>query len=497
MGSTKWLKVDLDLLHEGLLAARQAHEAIAASAAGYEGLSTAVGHRRLNTTLDDFGRNWAVHRRRLLDELDTLAGNISHTYEKFRRDDENMGRIDGSPKRPVERPAHNGSTSPATPGAAESAEQAPVVPPAPQSSPASAAHPEPPTPVSDGPRGAPSVPTDGPAPTVHPERDDQPIDHVARPEQALPPNVNADTAAVNAVLDVWSERAEALVKLGLPITALGAGAVALLALFGRLPAGYTLNPDGTVTQRERKGATSAGALDQAAAAAALGDVDGPSSQAAAIEEPMSPADAEGLLSGADGTVGDGTAGEEAPIGAVETAQEADPLTAEPIVAQPPDGLVPPPIPESTDSPSSTSSTAGSAGSASAVMPPPPLPEATAEAHTAMGEATQRLDALAAPAAAVATAGAATLRGSDADAALSAVRQDPTTPAASTQSAAQTRMAAMSSLSAMTHQLSQTSSSASGAGHAASAGGNAVRRSAQEALEALEKPKGDVKKGESK
>ena len=124
MGSTKWLKVDLDLLHEGLLAARQAHEAIAASAAGYEGLSTAVGHRRLNTTLDDFGRNWAVHRRRLLDELDTLAGNISHTYEKFRRDDENMGRIDGSPKRPVERPAHNGSTSPATPGAAESAEQA-------------------------------------------------------------------------------------------------------------------------------------------------------------------------------------------------------------------------------------------------------------------------------------------------------------------------------------------------------------------------------------
>ena len=471
MGSTKWLKVDLDLLHEGLLAARQAHEAIAASAAGYEGLSTAVGHRRLNTTLDDFGRNWAVHRRRLLDELDTLAGNISHTYEKFRRDDENMGRIDGSPKRPVERPAHNGSTSPATPGAAESAEQAPVVPPAPQSSPASAA-----------------VPTDGPAPTVHPERDDQPIDHVARPEQALPPNVNPDTAAVNAVLDVWSERAEALVKLGLPITALGAGAVALLALFGRLPAGYTLNPDGTVTQREPKGATSAGALDQAAAAAALGDVDGPSSQAAAIEEPMSPADAEGLLSGADGTGADG---------AVETAQEADPLTAEPIVAQPPDGLVPPPIPEPTDSPSGTSSTAGSAGSASAVMPPPPLPEATAEAHTAMGEATQRLDELAAPAAAVATAGAATLRGSDADAALSAVRQDPTTPAASTQSAAQTRMAAMSSLSAMTHQLSQTSSSASGAGHAASAGGSAVRRSAQEALEALEKPKGDVKKGESK
>ena len=43
MGSTKWLKVDLDLLHEGLLAARQAHEAIAASAAGYEGLSTAAG----------------------------------------------------------------------------------------------------------------------------------------------------------------------------------------------------------------------------------------------------------------------------------------------------------------------------------------------------------------------------------------------------------------------------------------------------------------------
>lgn len=323
---------------------------------------------------------------------------------------------------------------------------------------------------------------------MHPERDDQPIDHVARPEQALPPNVNPDTAAVNAVLDVWSERAEALVKLGLPITALGAGAVALLALFGRLPAGYTLNPDGTVTQREPKGATSAGALDQAAAAAALGDVDGPSSQAAAIEEPMSPADAEGLLSGADGTGADG---------AVETAQEADPLTAEPIVAQPPDGLVPPPIPEPTDSPSSTSSTAGSAGSASAVMPPPPLPEATAEAHTAMGEATQRLDELAAPAAAVATAGAATLRGSDADAALSAVRQDPTTPAASTQSAAQTRMAAMSSLSAMTHQLSQTSSSASGAGHAASAGGSAVRRSAQEALEALEKPKGDVKKGESK
>ena len=60
---------------------------------------------------------------------------------------------------------------------------------------------------------------------------------------------------------------------------------------------------------------------------------------------------------------------------------------------------------------------------------------------------------------------------------------------------------MSSLSAVSHQLSQVTGSGSASGHAASSAasssGAATRRSASEALEALEKPKDEKTKDKAK
>lgn len=320
----------------------------------------------------------------------------------------------------------------------------------------------------------------------------------------LPPTVNPDTASFTALLDVWSNRAEALVKLGLPITALGAGAVALLALFSRLPEGYHLNPDGTVTRRAD--GTPTGTLDPKAAESVLGGFDGQHAGSATGDQPMTAADVDGLLSGANdptpGETGDGEGDPAVPVEPAATDPAAtDPASADSGVAasgspSAPAEPVSAPLVSPTDPLASDSSAGGSASSGTPVMPAPPLEGASPEAHAAMGEATQRLDQLAAPAAAAATLGAATLRGSDAEAALAAVRQEQAAQANS-QSAAQTRMAAMSSLSAVSHQLSQATGSGTPSGQSASVPGSATRRSASEALETLEKPTEGTKKDEAK
>ena len=246
------LTIDYEALEGAIRASAEAHSCIGASAAGYHALADAVGHSGLRGTVDAFSSNWDIHRRHLLEEIEGLQKDIRAVIDLFKKVDVSGTQTDGSNTKSTETTQPTPAPTP-TPAPAPTPPSPGVTPPAP--SPASA----PPVPAPPAPGTAPELVAPAPrlddlpaqpgAPDVGPDSDGDGI-----PDD-LDNAIDRDSAQFQHLLDRWSREAEKLVALGLPLTALGAGTLAVLAMFGRLPAGYTYHPDGTITRSGDAGNT--------------------------------------------------------------------------------------------------------------------------------------------------------------------------------------------------------------------------------------------------
>lgn len=228
--SVTQLKVDLAALRRAEVTLEAASASILATKQDQGSLQACVGDApRLRDALGRLAGNWAIHRERLLTEIEGLKSNITTYRTKIETlDNETAKAITGqvseeatTPRPSSGPPAHaqaptpsgsGGGTPPATP------------PPQPSHAPA-----DPPLNPGVVPQPAPDtlqppVPRQPPVPLGSDELDPK-----------LREAIDADDQTVAALLDRWSAEAKVLMAQGLPLTLLGPAAIALLALYGRMP----------------------------------------------------------------------------------------------------------------------------------------------------------------------------------------------------------------------------------------------------------------------
>lgn len=213
------------------------------TAQGYDKLAESVGQKDLGNVIGDFSSSWAIHRRKLLEEAAGLGTQIQKAIGNFRAVDIGTAQPGGGsggggtphesrPATPADGPgAAPGSGS----GAPNSGQPLPNAPTSPAASPSDPL----PRPVED-PTAAP--PPQGPRSPIPPSGDD--VDDLFS-------DIQQDSQEFQSLLGRWADEAVRLDALGLPLTALGAGTLAVLSMYGKLPTGYTYNPDGTVTKSSR------------------------------------------------------------------------------------------------------------------------------------------------------------------------------------------------------------------------------------------------------
>lgn len=229
------LKVDLEPIRRAESSLDAATESLNQTRQDQGSLRSCVGDAPgLGDALGQLSSDWAIHRERLLKEVSELKTNLTQYRTKLEAMDEEggkaMGGAGGSTSDTASPPVASGAAAtPAAPGAASgSAATAAPIP-----APSAGGVPVAPAPVPAG--AVPGGPDQGSS-TVPP-----PSAHAVTPptppgiEPTLQQAIDEDNRTVSGLVDRWSAEAQALAQRGLPLTALGPAAIALLALYGRLP----------------------------------------------------------------------------------------------------------------------------------------------------------------------------------------------------------------------------------------------------------------------
>jgi len=257
------LRIDYDQLHNATANSEKARSAIEGTGADLGSIDSSVGHRNLGGVMGSFAGSWSVHRTHLLAEVETLRDNLAAARRDFEAVDTALagttdaagataGTSSGTPTAPgvdAQAPAT------ASPGGSPEAPRGHEVPDAPVTA-------DPAT-LDPGDQGAGTVPAATAAATLRPPTTPGASEEVAD----LFADIDHDGGQFQSLLEHWADEATRLDHLGLSLSALGAGTLAVLSMYGKLPAGYTYQPDGTVIKSgagvNRPRATSAiSALDQ-------------------------------------------------------------------------------------------------------------------------------------------------------------------------------------------------------------------------------------------
>lgn len=230
--SVTQLKVDLAALRRAEVTLEAASASILATKQDQGSLQACVGDApKLRDALGRLSGNWAIHRERLLSEIEGLKSNITTYRTKIETlDDQTAKAITGQGSEETIKPQPSSGPPPPTPAptpAGTGGGTPSPTPPTPPTQPSHApehpaANPEVPRPVPDSLQ--PPIPRLSPDPSGPDELD---------PE--LRNAIDADSQTVAALLDRWSAEAKLLMAKGLPLTLLGPAAIALLTLYGRMP----------------------------------------------------------------------------------------------------------------------------------------------------------------------------------------------------------------------------------------------------------------------
>lgn len=271
------LRIDLEQLNTAAKTAGRVRHDLEATSHDYQSLVESVGHSRLGRVVAGFSSSWSIHRKHLLSDVQTLCCSIEAARDDFQAVDkaaaggsEGPSPVGGSPA--GSHPAPNlSSTSSALPAAPSAGSVHLDTSPNPPAVPVSGGQPLP----------------GGPAPQSTTLRAPDPGEGAQFPQapDLLPPSdpaepadpfadVREDAPHFQSLLGHWAAEAIRLQNLGLPLAALGAGTLAVLQQYGKLPPALSLQPDGTIN----KGGSSLPSTPGAASASQLLDSIGPAGE---------------------------------------------------------------------------------------------------------------------------------------------------------------------------------------------------------------------------
>lgn len=228
--SVTQLKVDLAALKRAEVTLEAASASILATKQDQGSLQACVGDApKLRDALGRLSGNWAIHRERLLSEIEGLKSNITTYRTKIEAlDIETAKAITGQGSEETTKPQPSSGPPAQTPAPTPSGSGGGTPPAAPS--------PQPPHAPADPPANPEIVPRPAPD-TLQPPTPRQLPD--SNGSDGLDPElrklIDADNQTVAALLDRWSAEAKLLMAQGLPLTLLGPAAIALLTLYGRMP----------------------------------------------------------------------------------------------------------------------------------------------------------------------------------------------------------------------------------------------------------------------
>lgn len=356
------LHIDYDQIDAAVTTTTGIHAELDQTNQQYDSLVSSVGHSGLADVISNFAGSWAIHRRHLLTEVETLNGNLRRMRDDFRATDQQLapesGGQGGSQAVPASTPA------PATPAPGSANPSLPSPPPAAAVDPNSP--PSEPTGTTPGPGGAdlpgPDAPRDDSYPVLPDPRPAEEPTEGDTPQEVLA-DIHEDSEQFSTLLGSWAREAVRLDSLGMPLSLLGAGTLSLLAMYGKLPPGYSMRPDGSVV----KAGASAGSSAAGSTAADLLAPSGTDKPAATADAPLSPDEVRDLLTPLEPSEGDVVAVDSDAVDSVDELPESvDDSGTIPDGA--PSAPEPRPMEDVADAPGTgTGSTAGSG----MPLPPPP------------------------------------------------------------------------------------------------------------------------------
>ena len=209
------LHIDYDQIDAAVTTTTGIHAELDQTNQQYDSLVSSVGHSGLADVISNFAGSWAIHRRHLLTEVETLNGNLRRMRDDFRATDQQLAPESGGQGGSQAVPA-------STPAAAVDPNSPPSEPTGTTPGPGGADLPGPDAPREDS---YPVLPD--PRPAEEPTEGDTPQEVLA--------DIHEDSEQFSTLLGSWAREAVRLDSLGMPLSLLGAGTLSLLAMYGKLP----------------------------------------------------------------------------------------------------------------------------------------------------------------------------------------------------------------------------------------------------------------------